>query len=61
MANNDRCGGHGAPKSLESYNCKCPSCGKVMEFFSDEMEREQNCRGCGKKLDFKQCEIEASA
>jgi ribosomal protein S27E len=52
------CPGFEANKSLTSFVCKCPSCGKEKEIFSDEFDREHKCKECGKLIDFSQCSIE---
>jgi len=46
-------------KNLKSFVCKCPSCGKEKEIFSDEFDRKHHCAGCGKEIDFSQCAYEA--
>lgn len=32
-------------KPEDVFECPCPACGKLVEFFKDE--REVKCRGCG--------------
>jgi hypothetical protein len=48
-------------KSLKSFVCKCPNCGKEKEIFSDEFNREHVCSGCQKSIDFTKCSIEGEA
>ena len=55
------CPGFEANKNLTSFTCKCPSCGKEKEIFSDEFDRTHSCSGCGKEIDFTVCSIEAGA
>jgi len=55
------CAGDEKLKTLSSFACKCPECGKEAEIFSDEFDREHHCKGCNKKIDFSKCEIDASA
>jgi hypothetical protein len=54
------CPGFQANKNLKSFMCKCDSCGKEKEIFSDEMDREQLC-ACGAKLDFSKCQVDGQA
>ncbi|HUT54708.1 MAG TPA: hypothetical protein VM658_15055 [bacterium] len=54
------CPGYETFKSLRSFTCKCPSCGKAHEIFSDEFDKPHTCKGCGKPIDFTKCEIESS-
>jgi len=55
------CPGFQAFRSLSSFTCKCPQCGKEKEIFSDEFDRSHTCSGCGQPIDFSQCTIEGSA
>jgi len=48
-------------KTLKSFMCKCPECGKEKEIFSDEFDRPQSCSGCGKPIDFEQCTLSGEA
>ena len=59
MSTPQHCPGYEQFKNLTSFECKCPNCGKEIEVFSDEFNREHTCKGCGKKIDFTQCKIEA--
>jgi uncharacterized protein (DUF983 family) len=54
------CPGYESFKTLKSFTCKCPSCGKALEIFSDEFDKPRTCKQCGKPIDFTRCEIEAS-
>ncbi len=47
-------------KSLSSFECKCPECGKTKEIFSDEFEKEHYCHGCQQKIDFTKCTFSGS-
>ncbi len=55
------CPGLESHKNLTSFTCKCPTCGKTAEIFSDEFDRPHKCKGCGKSIDFSQCSVEAHA
>ncbi len=52
------CPGFEAHKSLSSFTCNCPSCGKEREIFSDEFDRTHVCKGCGQQIDFAKVNIE---
>jgi len=52
------CPGFEDLKNLKAFTCKCPSCGKEKEIFSDEFDRRHVCAGCGKEIDFTKCTIE---
>jgi len=54
------CPGFESLKTLSSFICRCPECGKEREIFSDEFDREHVCKGCGKKIDFSRCKLEAT-
>ena len=47
-------------KTLSSFECSCPECGKAMEIFSDEFDKEHICKGCDRKIDFTRCTLQAS-
>ncbi len=47
-------------KNLSSFECKCPLCGKEVEIFSDELDKEHSCPGCHKKIDFTKCTLSGS-
>jgi uncharacterized protein (DUF983 family) len=53
------CPGFEQLKSLKSFICKCPNCEKEVEIFSDEFDRRHLCKGCGKEIDFTQCQMDA--
>ncbi|UCF83498.1 MAG: hypothetical protein JSV50_20390 [Desulfobacteraceae bacterium] len=59
MTTPQHCPGWEQFKDLKAFTCKCPRCGKEKEIFSDEFDREHTCKGCGEKIDFTQCSIEA--
>jgi len=59
MTTPQHCPGWEQFKDLKAFTCKCPNCGKEKEIFSDEFGREHTCKGCGQKIDFTQCKIEA--
>ena len=44
-------------KTLSSFECSCPECGKEMEIFSDEFDKEYICKGCHQKIDFTKCTL----
>ncbi|MGD8960870.1 MAG: hypothetical protein PVF29_06245 [Desulfobacterales bacterium] len=52
------CPGYANFKSLKSFTCKCPKCGKSKEIFSDEFDRPHTCSACNEPIDFAQCELE---
>lgn len=54
------CPGFEKYKSLKSFVCKCPECGKEKEIFSDEFNKTHICPGCKKEIDFTKCSLEAS-
>ncbi|GAB4343318.1 MAG: hypothetical protein Kow0099_21610 [Candidatus Abyssubacteria bacterium] len=54
------CPGFEKLKHLSSFSCRCSHCGRETEIFSDEFSKEHRCKGCGQKIDFTKCEIEAS-
>ena len=55
MTTPQHCPGFEAFKGLKSFTCACPNCGKEVEIFSDEFDREHICRGCKQKVDFTKC------
>jgi len=57
MSTPQHCPGYEQFKSLKSFECKCPSCGKTKEIFSDEFDKTHRCQGCGKEIDFNQCTL----
>ncbi len=61
MSTPKHCPGFNELKSLKSFICKCPSCGKEKEIFSDEFNRTHTCKGCGREIDFSKCKVEAEA
>ena len=61
MTTPQHCPGFESFKTLRSFDCKCPNCGKEKEIFSDEFEKTHVCAGCGKEIDFTKCSIEGAA
>lgn len=61
MTTPQHCPGFESFKNLQSFDCKCPNCGKEKEIFSDEFNKTHVCAGCGKEIDFSKCTIEAGA
>ena len=59
MTTPQHCPGFEQVRNLKSFSCKCPSCGKEKEIFSDEFNKEHTCSECGKEIDFTQCTLEA--
>lgn len=49
------CPGFERFRDLQSFLCKCQSCGAEIEIFSDEFERERTCTACHQKIDFSKC------
>ncbi len=58
MTDTQRCPGKELNKTLQSYICKCPECGKENEIFSDELNKTQKCTACGVVLDTSQCTLD---
>ena len=61
MSTPQHCPGYANFKTLQSFACKCPECGKEVEIFSDEFDREHKCKQCGVVIDFTQCELYAGS
>ena len=61
MTTPQHCPGYEQFKNLKSFECKCPHCGREKEIFSDEFEKEHTCAGCGQRIDFTKCCIDAEA
>ena len=61
MATTQRCPGNELNKSLQTYSCKCPSCGKENEVFADELNKPRKCSSCGKDLDTSKCALDGKA
>ncbi len=61
MTTTQRCPGNELNKSLQTYSCKCSSCGKENEFFSDELNKIIKCSQCGSELDTSQCTLDGQA
>ena len=59
MTTPQHCPGFDSFKHLTSFVCKCPSCGKEKEIFSDEFEKKHTCNQCKQEIDFTQCTLEA--
>lgn len=57
MSTPQHCPGYETFKNLKSFSCKCPECGQEVEIFSDEFDKEHKCHGCGKTIDFSQCQL----
>lgn len=55
------CPGFEQFKSLKSFSCKCPKCGKETEIFSDEFDKIHICKGCNEEIDFTKCSLEAGS
>jgi hypothetical protein len=61
MANTPaHCPGMERFKTLSSFVCKCPNCGKEKEIFSDEFNKPHICSGCKQEIDFTKCSIDAT-
>jgi hypothetical protein len=54
------CPGFESFRDLKSFGCRCPSCGKEKEIFSDEFDKKHICAGCGKEIDFSKCSLEGA-
>ena len=58
MNSKDHCPGFDQFKNLQSYIGTCPSCGKGIEIFSDEMTKKHFCRHCKAEIDLKAVRLE---
>ncbi len=45
------CPGFEANKSISEITVKCPHCGQEKQLFSDELDKQTTCTGCGKSFD----------
>jgi len=61
MSTPKSCPGWEQLKNLSSFECKCPNCGKDMEIFSDEFDKEHSCPKCHMRIDFTKCTQTGSA
>jgi uncharacterized protein (DUF983 family) len=61
MSTPKHCPGFANFKTLSSFSCKCPNCGREKEIFSDEFDRTHLCDGCEEQIDFTQCTLEGQA
>jgi uncharacterized protein (DUF983 family) len=61
MTTPSHCPGFQQFKNLKSFSCKCPSCSKEVEIFSDEFDKKHVCKSCGKEIDFTQCTLSGAA
>ncbi len=61
MNTTQRCPGNELNKSLQTYKCKCPECGKENEFFSDELNKSHKCVGCGVTVEMTSCTPDGQA
>jgi hypothetical protein len=61
MTTPQHCPGFHELKHLKSFKCKCVSCGKEKEIFSDEFDKTHICSECGNEIDFSQCSLEGEA
>jgi len=61
MSTPQHCPGFQNFKTLKSFMCKCPNCGKEIEIFSDEFDKPHVCTDCNQEIDFTQCTLEGSA
>ena len=61
MSTPQHCPGFEDFRNLKSFTCKCPECGEEIEIFSDEFDKPHNCKGCGKPVDFSQCQLSGEA
>jgi ribosomal protein S27E len=52
---NQHCPGFESNKTLNAVKVKCPECGKEVELFSDEMEKNAKCSACKATFDPKTC------
>lgn len=53
------CPGFETFRELASFLCRCPGCGKEVEIFSDEFNREHHCPTCKRLIDFSKCAWQA--
>ena len=59
MTTPQHCPGFEQLKSLKSFVCKCPNCGREAEIFSDEFDKKHFCKGCRQQIDFTKCTLES--
>lgn len=52
------CPGFESNKSLNEIKVKCPACGKVMDVFSDELEKNVKCADCGAMINPKENQVQ---
>ncbi len=60
MTTPQHCPGFEQFKTLQSFSCFCPECGKEKEIFSDEFDKKHVCGKCGSEIDFTRCSIDAA-
>ncbi|BDD88171.1 hypothetical protein [Desulfofustis limnaeus] len=48
---NQHCPGFESNKTLQEIKVKCPKCGQEKELFSDELNKQVTCSGCGATYD----------
>jgi len=55
---NQHCPGFESNKTLNEITIKCPDCGKEMEIFSDEANKEIKCSSCSSMIDPATCKVD---
>ena len=60
MTTPQHCPGFERFRNLESFLCRCSNCGREIEIFSDEFNRQHTCKQCGEGLDFTKCSLYAA-
>lgn len=61
MSTPQHCPGFEQFKGLKSFICKCPTCGKEIEIFSDEFDKPHKCPACQEQIDFTQCQLDGAS
>ncbi len=51
------CPGFESNKTLDEVTIKCPGCGKKLDIFSDELEKNIKCPECSASIDPKTCQV----
>jgi DNA-directed RNA polymerase subunit RPC12/RpoP len=52
------CPGFESNKTINEVKLKCPDCGKVIEVFSDEVQKQIKCPHCSTAIDTKTCVVD---
>jgi len=47
----NQCPGFESNKSLSEVTIRCPQCGKEIDIFSDELDKQHKCPACAAQID----------